>query len=67
MDIPSPIEEGAVKIHWRQSITDPRKVVSIFEIDFGRTKLNPTEAANIGKAVVVLLRASLGATLSQFR
>lgn len=67
MDIPDAIEEKAVKIHWGQSTTDPRKVVSIFEIDFGKTSLSPTEAASIGKAIVAVLRVSLGVKLTPFK
>lgn len=67
MDIPDAIEEKAVKIHWRQSTADPRKVVSIFEIDFGKTQLSPAEAADIGKEVVAILRVSLGVKLTLFK
>ena len=67
MDIPNPIEEKAVKVHWRQSTTDSRKIVSIFEIDFGKTTLEPTAAASIQRAVVAVLRASLGVKLTPFK
>jgi len=67
VEIPNPIEEGAVRVHWRSSLADPRKVVTIFEIDFGKTKLNPISAANVSRAVVALLRTSLGVKLTPFK
>lgn len=67
MNIPQPIEEGPVQISWRQSVADPQKAVSVFEVDFGKTDFSPGRAANVEKAVVAILRVGLGVSLSRHK
>ena len=65
MDMPEPGVEGPVRISWRRSSTDSRKVVSTFEVDFGKTKLNPDRASDIELAIVRLLRRKLRVKLAR--
>ncbi len=67
MQIPEPIVEGPVKISWKQSVTDPLKAVSTFEVDFGKTDFNPVQAAAIERAIVTILRGTLKVSLSRHK
>lgn len=66
MDIPEPIEEGAVKFRWIQSTTKPDKVKSIIELDFGKTDMTPSQAANVQRSIVCICRTAFGVSLSRF-
>ena len=57
--MPEPEIEGPVRISWRRSEADSRKVVSTFEVDFGKTNLEPEKAADVELAVVKTLRRKL--------
>ena len=57
-----PIIEGPVEIRFEKS---GRMVKAVYTVDFGKTKLSPTEAANIQKAIVAVLRTGLGVKLSK--
>ena len=59
MNMPEPKREGPVVISWRQSIADPRKLVTTFEVDWGKTEMTPGEAAEVTMAIVMMLRAHL--------
>ena len=63
MEIPEAEIEGPVSINWYRSHSDPRKIVSVFKIDFGKTDLDPIKAANINLAVVRVLRQELNVKL----
>ena len=65
MEIPEPEIEGPVSIYWYRSNTDPRKIVSLFQIDFGKTDIDPIKAANINLAIVRLLRQELNVKLTR--
>ena len=67
MNIPEPVEEGAVKFRWIQSTAKPDRVKSIIEFDWGKTDMRPEEAANVEKAIIRLCRASFGVSLSRFK
>ena len=56
------IEDGAVKIQFERS---NGKIRVAYVIDFAKTKLNPSEAATLQKAIVAVLRAGLGVDLSE--
>ena len=57
-----PIKEGAVVIEFEDS-NGKQKVT--FSIDFGETDLSPSEAADMFKQIVEVLRSELGVTLSK--
>ena len=57
-----PIDEGAVIIEFEDS-NGKQKIT--FTIDFGETKLSPTEAASVFKGIVRVLRTGLEVSLSK--
>ena len=57
-----PIIEGPVEICFEKS---DGKVKAVYTIDFAKTDLSSTEAANIQKAIVAVLRTGLGVKLSK--
>jgi len=54
------IEDGAVKIQFKKS---NGKIKVAYVIDFAKTKLDPSEAATLQKAIVAVLRTGLGVEL----
>ena len=67
MWLPEPITEGPVKLSWRQSVADPQKVVSVFEVDFGKTNFSPEKAVDVQRAIVAILRGTLDVSLSKIK
>lgn len=57
-----PIIEGPVEIRFEES---GGKVKAVYTIDFAKADLSATEAANIQKAIVAVLRTGLGVELSK--
>jgi len=57
-----PIEEGPVKIQFEDS---DGKIKATYVIDFAKSKLSTHEAANLNKAIVAVLRTSLGVELER--
>lgn len=58
------IKEGPVEISFESS-NSKQKVT--FIVDFGETDLLPTEAADVFKSIVQVLREELGVSLSTFQ
>lgn len=66
MNIPNPVIEGPVKFRWVQSTTNPEMVKSIIELDFGKTKMSPEQAANVQRSIVCICRTAFGVSLDKF-
>ena len=65
--IPEPIKEGAVEISWEFSEVQVDKIKAIISIDFGMTDLSSSEAADVQRAIVNVLRVGLKVQLGKFK
>lgn len=67
MNMPDPVEEGAVKFKWVQSTAKPDRVVSIVELDFGKTDMTPEQAVKVELSIIDIRRIAFGVPLSRFK
>ena len=67
MDMPEPIKEKMVEIHWDMSPSDPRKIRQTIIFDFGKTDWNPDKAVDKLGYVIRSIRRHFGVKLSRIR
>lgn len=67
MDMPEPIKEKMIEIHWDRSPTDPRKIRQTIILDFGKTDWDSHKAVTKAGYVVRTIRRQFGVRLSRIQ
>ena len=67
MDMPEPIKEKMIEIHWDRSPTDPRKIRQTIILDFGKTDWDPHKAVVKAGYVIRTIRRQFGVRLSRIQ
>ena len=67
MDMPEPIKEKMIEIHWDRSPSDSRKIRQHIILDFGKTDWSPHEAVEKAGYVIRTIRRQFGVKLSRIQ
>ena len=67
MDMPEPIKEKMIEIHWDRSPTDPRKIRQTIIFDFGKTDWSSSKAVDKLGFVIRTIRRQFGVRLSRIQ
>jgi len=67
MDMPDPIKEKMIEIHWDRSPTDPSKIRQHIILDFGKTDWDAHKAVTKAGYVIRTIRRQFGVKLSRIQ